>query len=197
MMSQKKPRGAPAPLSHLQPQRRWPKTPSGETLHLINQAARLGTERLVAAFGIPIGERRDFDPSNTQWRDPVSILGFVSDDMAGSVIVSAPWPLIGSMCPTGTDDTEALVDWSRELANLLAGSFKSTLLSYGVTLEIGLPTSVVSHSMRIELVSARPLGHRYALGDQDLLVVFDVRLSETCALRVDNSVQPVEDFLLF
>lgn len=197
MTSQKKLRGAPAPLSPPQPQRRWPRAPSGENLRLIDDAARTATEPLVAAFGIPIGERHTFDPIVTQWRDPVSILGFVSDPMAGSVIVSAPWPLIGSMCPTGTEDTEALVDWSRELSNLLAGSFKSALLAYGVTLEIGLPTSVVSHSMRIDLVSSQPIGHRYSLAQLELLVVFDVRLSEDCVLRMDDSVQPVQDLLLF
>lgn len=197
MTTHKKPRVAPAPLSPPKPQRRWPRAPSGDNLRLIDEAARSATERLVGTFGVPIGERRAFDPSSTQWRDPVSILGFVSDELAGSVIVSAPWPLIGSMCPTGTDDTEALVDWSRELANLLAGGFKSTLLAYGVTLEIGLPTSVVSHSMRIDLVSSQPLGHRYEVGDQELLVAFDVRVSEDCVLRFDDGVQPVTDLLLF
>lgn len=176
---------------------RWTKPPTGETLRLIDEAAGSATERVLASLAIPIGRRHSFDPRTQQWRDPVSILGFVSDDMAGSVIVSAPWPLMGSLCPTRTDDTEDLVDWSRELSNLLAGAFKSALLPYGVTLQIGLPTSVVSLSMRIDLGSPEPIGHRYGLGEQELLVVFDVRLSASCVFDMAETLQPVTDLLLF
>lgn len=121
----------------------------------------------------------------------------MSDDMAGSVLVSAPWSLIAAICPTGTEDAEELVDWSRELANLLAGFFKSALLPYGLTLSIGLPTSVVSLDMRIDLGSPQPIAHRYAIGEQALLVVFDVRLSERCVFDTHDGLQPVTDLLLF
>jgi hypothetical protein len=61
-----------------------------------------------------------------------------ADGGSGRLTLSLPTDLLEHML--GADSTSVRMDWARELANQLVGRIKNRLLSFGVRLELGLPT---------------------------------------------------------
>lgn len=128
---------------------------------------------LFHSLGLALRHDGTFDPRGPVWADPVSFVGFGGSSMAGALIVSAPWPLMATTSPSAERRPEVLADWSRELANLLLGGLKMSLVRRGLSVQIGLPTSVVSSDLRISTSARDPIGERFRLGDQCLLVALD------------------------
>jgi hypothetical protein len=134
---------------------------------------RNATLELFEVLAIPAEPHGSFEPTSAVWSDPVSFLGFGGDDLAGSLVVSAPWPLMAQTTPTAECQPEALADWSRELANMLVGGFKMALLARGHHVAIGLPTSIVSSNLRIATSTPQAIGERFLVKEHVLLVALD------------------------
>lgn len=158
-----------------------------------------GTE-LFASLDLPLVHDGAFDPSRPIWSDPVSFLGFGGEKMAGSLVVSAPWPLMAKTSPVGEHQPEVLADWSRELANMMLGGLKIALLRRGLHVQIGLPTSVVSTDLRISTASRSAIGERFRLGRHALLVALDCVVAPDLVLRAPEPLSlpvPADGVLLF
>ncbi len=128
---------------------------------------------LLGSLGVPVQDDAPFDPGQAVWSDPVSLVGFAGNSLAGTMIVSAPWPLMARTSPIADHRPEGLADWSRELSNMMLGGLKIALLRRGLELQMGLPASVVSSDMRIKTSSRDPIGHRFGCGGQDLFAALD------------------------
>ncbi len=132
---------------------------------------------LLESLGIDAQDDGPFDPAQALWSDPVSLVGFAGSAIAGTLIVSAPWPLMARTTPIDDHRPESLADWSRELSNMMLGGLKAALMGRGLDLQMGLPASVVSSDMRITTTSHNPIGNRFDCGGQGLLVALDWMIS--------------------
>ena len=87
----------------------------------------------------------------SSWRDPIAFVGFGGDRVRGALTVGAPWDFLRTTdpgCGTSHDD---LLDWSRELANLLLVSIKAALLPRDVRMPLGLPVSNSGSAVRVHV----------------------------------------------
>lgn len=94
------------------------------------------------------------------------IIGFSSDEFRGSVLIGAPTKtLLACSCVQGIEIDP--LDWVGEIANQLLGRIKTSLLSYGVSVQLATPVSVQGGELRFHtqehgelwsLVFATPFG---------------------------------------
>jgi hypothetical protein len=147
--------------------------PSGPLREELSSIVRSSVLELFDALQVPLSHDGEFDASQAVWCDPVAMLGFAGERIAGTLVLSAPWPLMAITNPVGDRGPEGLADWSRELSNMVLGGIKLALLARGVTVQIGLPTSLVSTDLRIQTASRRAIGHRFLHAPWPLLVAFD------------------------
>lgn len=158
-------------------------TPSGELRQELSDMLREAVSDLFESLGVSLRHEGQFDPSRAVWSDPVAVVGFAGEHMAGNLVLSAPWPMMAITNPVGDRGPEALADWSRELSNMTLGGLKMALLARGVHVSIGLPASLVSTDLRIETSSRRAIGHRFAHGPWALLVALDGAMVPELSLR--------------
>lgn len=138
---------------------------------------------LFEALQVSLRHDGEFDAAEAVWSDPVAVVGFGGEQIAGTLVLSAPWPMMALTNPVGDRGPEALADWSRELSNMALGSIKLALLARGVSVQIGLPTSLVSTDLRIQTTSRRTIGHRFVHEPWPLLVAFDSAVVPGLALH--------------
>ncbi len=173
-------------------------TPSGELRQELSDMLRAAVTELFASLGVSLQYEGPFDPSRAVWPDPVALVGFAGEHMAGSLVLSAPWPMMAITNPVGDHGPEALADWSRELSNMTLGGVKLALLERGVHVSIGLPTSLVSTDLRIETTSRRALGHHFVHGPWPLLVALDGAVGPGLALQPPAGAgEPMSDGAVF
>ncbi len=152
------------------------------------ELVRSAGSELFASLDLALTHDGTFDPSQPVWSDPVSFLGFGGEKMAGSLVVSAPWPPMAQTSPVGEHQPEVLADWSRELANMMLGGLKIALLRRGLHVQIGLPTSIVSTDLRISTASRSAIGERFRLGAHALLVALDCVVAPDLVLRAPEAL---------
>lgn len=165
------------------------------------QVMRQAAERLFASMSLSASYAGSFSMNDMVWSDPVAILPFTGADVAGSLILTAPVELISALSPSGEQDLDALIDWSRELANLLVGSLKNTLLSQGIRIELGIPTSVIGEAVRVGAPRESALGllfeHRGQLLTHSLHLALDVYVSEDVKISCPGESPPELDCMMF
>lgn len=142
-----------------------------------------------------------FSVANMAWRDPVAILPFTGSELAGSLLVTAPIELISALAPSEDPDMDALHDWSRELANLLVGALKNTLLKQGIRIELGIPTSVIGEMVRVGVSKENAIGllfeHRGRMVNHPLHLALDVYASEDVEISCPGESPPELDCMMF
>jgi CheY-specific phosphatase CheX len=135
-------------------------------------------DKLFESISVPVRHSGDFDARNAEWSGVVALLGFAGKQMSGSLLVSAPADLAKSVVGSSVDDLAALRDWSCELSNLLVGSLKTALLPKGITIELGIPTAVVGHELRVQSPSQVQVALSFAGEEHQLSLVLDVVIAQ-------------------
>jgi hypothetical protein len=176
---------------------RWANGPSGENRVALTQLMRSASERLFETLSMPVTYSGEFPVREKRWDQPVSILPFTGQQVAGSLLLAAPVALMVQTTPSGEHTLEDVADWSRELANLLAGSLKTALMQQGIIIELGIPASVVGGDVRIALPAETGLGLVFCDGTHMLHLVLDGYLAEDVEIRADEDNAPTFDVLLF
>lgn len=128
-----------------------------------------------------------------RWSDPVALIGFAGPHAAGSLAIATPLALLRATHPSSKDASEDdLLDWSREMANLFLGSFKLELVRRGVSIEMGLPTTVLGSALELRFSGGTGIGVRVrAAGDLGTLdVLLDMALSPSANFH--DSPEPLE-----
>jgi hypothetical protein len=146
---------------------------------------------------MPVTYSGTFTVREKRWDQPVSILPFTGQQLAGSLLLAAPIALMEQTTPSGEQTIEDLADWSRELANLLAGSLKTALMQQGIIIELGIPASVVGGEVRVALPAETGLGLVFCDGSNMLHLVLDGYLAEDVEIRAEEENGPAFDVLLF
>ena len=124
-----------------------------------------------------------FALQESRWADPLSILPFTGQKMAGSLLFTAPLEVISAYSPSNERDLENLIDWSRELANLLVGNLKTSLLRQGIGIELGIPTSVLGGDVRVALPGESALGLLFEDGSNRLRIVLDAYMDKEVVIQ--------------
>ena len=112
-------------------------------------------QQLVAAKVERVGDAVQSSPPqmNGEVEQAVAILGFTGMQMSGSVAICAGVDLIHALHPrheTGEELLEEhLLDWLRELVNLVTGKFKRELIRCGIRLSMTPPTVLTGSVWRI------------------------------------------------
>ncbi|NUO53423.1 MAG: hypothetical protein HOV80_31625 [Polyangiaceae bacterium] len=176
---------------------RWSKGVSGTNREALTSLMRRSTEQLCTTLSIGATYVGPFAIEETRWQRPLSMLPFTGVELAGSLLLAAPFELMGETTPSGEQDHEALADWSRELANLLAGTLKTALLRQGVIIELGIPASLLGSEVRIALPAATSLGLLFVAGTNPLHIGLAAYLADDVTLRVDEGSGAPFDVLLF
>lgn len=178
--------------------KRWSQNPvPPSTPKALQKILQRAASKLFETFDMGVVEVGTFEPADLQWTSPVAILPFTGAQLAGSLILTAPFELMGETTPSGEQDVEDLIDWSRELANLLVGSLKTALLRHNVVIELGVPTSVVGADVRVAVPGANAMGIVFARGEHLLHVALDAYFAENVVFNLDETTEATFDVLLF
>jgi hypothetical protein len=158
---------------------------------------RRSAEQLFDTLSIGATYVGPFAIEETRWKWPVSILPFTGQQIAGSLLLAAPLELMGETTPSSEQEIGALADWSRELANLLAGSLKNVLIGQGIFIEIGIPASMYGADVRVALPAETGLGLLFEARGMALHVGLDAYLAADVAIRPAEENGATFDVLLF
>lgn len=121
-------------------------------------------------------------PDSREKREPTSLdedvvvatIGFAGQCVRGNVTLVAPCKVVGMLQPIQLDSskTEVVVcDVLGEIGNMLVGRLKNRLLSRGLTLFSGLPTSGLARKMRLKAGEGTASAwHRFALDNGPLFL---------------------------
>lgn len=78
----------------------------------------------------------------------VAVIGFTSDEMRGTLAISAQVDFFARTNVISVDPTEEQIrDWAGELGNQLMGRLKNRLLAYNLVLAMGTPMVIIGVSM--------------------------------------------------
>jgi hypothetical protein len=176
---------------------RWSTGVSGANREALTSLVRRSAERLFATLSLGATYIGPFTIEETRWQRPLSILPFTGVELAGSLLLAAPFELMGETTPSGEQDHDALADWSRELANLLAGSLRTSLLRQGIIIELGIPASLLGSEVRVALPAATSFGLLFIAGTNNLHIGLDAYLADDIVIRLDEDNGAPFDVLLF
>jgi len=129
-------------------------------------------------------------PDNRERREPSSLdeyvvvatIGFAGQAIRGNVTLVAPCKVVGMLQPFQLDpsETEVIVcDVLGEMGNMLVGRLKNRLLTRGLTLFSGLPTSGLARKMRLKAGEGTASAwHRFALDNGPLFLRLNASFDE-------------------
>jgi chemotaxis protein CheX len=129
-------------------------------------------------------------------RELCGILGFTSDHVCGSVVLSATADAIASSNPIGDGPTRG---WVSELTNQLVGRFKNTLLRCGVELVMSIPV-VLTGTQLVPMPQAVLAPTRLSVGSGSLTLWLEVEVDPDLVLAepsADMGVAVEGETLLF
>lgn len=116
---------------------------------------------------------------------PVALIGFAGDRAAGVLALGTPWTFLRKTHPMGAAAAEdGLLDWSRELANLMLGGLKWAMLERGVRIDMGLPSTVLGEPVEVRSASSRGMTVIASITDSDPIELWlDVAMAPGVELR--------------
>ncbi|MBL8618220.1 MAG: chemotaxis protein CheX [Deltaproteobacteria bacterium] len=80
----------------------------------------------------------------------VAVVGFTSDEMRGTLAISAQLDFFSRTNVISSEPTEEQIrDWAGELGNQLMGRVKNRLLAYNLVLAMGTPMVIIGMSMHL------------------------------------------------
>ncbi len=145
--------------------------------------------------GFEVGACRELSHAAASRNGPAALLGFAGPQVAGTVSLFLDWAALQRSHPKPGAEPPELLDWLRELSNLLVGKVKVTLSRRGVPINIGLPTSIVGEALGFDTSSATLKSHAFDLGGSEGVVIFDAILDPAIAWLdlVENAPTEAED----
>lgn len=167
--------------------------PTGAMRAELSDLLRAALVDLFAELDRPLTHLEEMNPREEPWMVPITLIGFGGHHIAGSMMLSASDAVLAATSPAQLGDAGDLVDWSCELANMALGAFKARLAARGVSLEIGLPTSIGDTDLRVTPTSPRPLGHRFVAGRAPLVVALDVAIAPGLELQPAGAITDLGD----
>lgn len=156
---------------------------------LVETLALDAATSLFDAYGVKLEPDTSVALGRTLAAPLVSIIGFSSTALSGSLILALPRAVAERTLPV---PGASLADWSCELANQLLGRLKSRLTKHGVIINMGLPV-VMSGTDLTLFATARQSTRHYSLSSAlgSVLIRLDLEISET--LRIELAAEDGDD----
>ena len=117
------------------------------------------------------------------WPDPVAFIGCKGEN-DGSMAVGTSWSFLRKTDPSSSTCEEDLLDWSRELANLLLGGLKTALLRRGIKTRMGLPVTVSGRDV-VAATNAERTSLSFDTSGGVVVVSLDLSVSASAQPEVD------------
>jgi len=127
-----------------------------EAVSLVDGLAQEATAALFDTYGLKVEQDGPGGAKGLQSAALVSIIGFSSTAISGSLILALPQAVAERTLPV---PGASVSDWSGELANQLLGRLKNQLLKYQVVINMSLP--VVLSGDGLKLLATRHQITRY------------------------------------
>jgi chemotaxis protein CheX len=159
----------------------------------LRQILATKAHELFADYGVSC---ETLDAPVDSGRELCGILGFTSDHVCGSVVLSATADAISSSNPIGDGATRG---WVSELTNQLVGRFKNALLRCGVELVMSIPV-VLTATQLTPMPQAALAPTRLAVGSGFLTLWLEVEVDPDLVLAeasADLAIASEGDTLLF
>lgn len=160
---------------------------------LVADLAAEATASLFAAYGLKVERDGPLPLKSMLTRPLVSIIGFSSDLLSGSLILALPLAVAAGTLPV---PDASLADWSGELANQLLGRLKTKLLHYQVTINMGLPVVVAGGEITLVTMPRQITRHySFSSGLGNVLIRLDMELSPHLKLErcIDETLDTAMD----
>ncbi len=157
-------------------------------------------QAVLSDVGIHVRNKGMVTPSEAQWAETISIIGFGGPSLQGSISLSIPHAVLRRFHPTGAEDSSLLVDWQAELANLVVGRLKGGLLVFGVETEVSTPLAILGNELRYRRFSGLPIVQHFEFENSALHVMFEGLSDTKVALSEDEDASakiPNGDVVLF
>jgi CheY-specific phosphatase CheX len=162
---------------------------SMKAVFLLDGLAQEATAALFSTYGMPVEQDGPVAARGLQSASLVSIIGFSSHALSGSLILSLPQAVAERTLPV---EGASLADWSGELANQLLGRLKNQLLKYQVVINMSLPVVLSGDSLKL-LATARQITRYYSFSSElgKVLIRLDMEFGPTLELvRLDDDARP-------
>ncbi|HKQ69499.1 MAG TPA: chemotaxis protein CheX [Polyangiaceae bacterium] len=158
------------------------------------------TVRLFGTFGAELRYTGSPDPIPAADQLTVAVIGLASEALRGSLVMGATPKVLELTHPLRTEkgghlDNESLRDWAGELANRLVGRVKIQLLTHGITIQLGTPTTMSGRELTLGAALKNPecLPHCFEIGDDWLLVRMEAVAHPETKLSDDPKPVPATD----
>jgi len=136
---------------------------------------------LFDAYGVKVERDGPVASSKIPAVPLVSVIGFSSSALSGSLILALPRAVAERTLPV---PGASLADWSCELANQLLGRLKNQLAKHQVIVNMGLPV-VMSGTDLTLLTTARELTRHYSLSSELGTVLIRLDMQMSASLRFE------------
>ncbi len=159
------------------------------------EAILAATRSVLEESGIEVGACRELRNSVAPRNGPAALLGFAGPQVAGTVSLFLDWLALQRTHPKPAAEPSELLDWLRELSNLLVGKVKVDLSRRGVAINMGLPTSIVGQALGFDTSRPTLQSHSFDLGASEGIVIFDAILDPDISWLdvVESAPTEVED----
>jgi CheY-specific phosphatase CheX len=151
-------------------------SPSLEVITLIGGLVQDAARALFGTYGVKVDLDGSLVTKTLASVELVSIIGFSSDMVSGSLLLALPNSAVERTLPAPDSN---LADWVGELANQLLGRLKNQLLDYHVVVNMSLPVVVSGGQLSLP-TKTRPLTRYYSFASD----------WETFFVRLEVEVSP-------
>lgn len=167
----------------------------------MSDAVVAAAKTVFADIGVSAVQVEESQAVDSVATDPAASIGFAGSEAAGTLSLLIPWRVLEGTypCPQGSRDD--LLDWLRELSNLLLGGIKAAFLERGIRFEIGCPTSAIAPHSGLDPADGKKIVHVLEVDSQKAVIVFDAIVTpdvkwEAHPKSLDPGVVDDSDFIL-
>jgi CheY-specific phosphatase CheX len=129
-----------------------------EAITLLGALVQDAVRALFRTYGVEVDLDGSLVRRTLESVELVSIIGFSSADISGSLSLAMPSALVERALPAPEAN---LADWSGELANQLLGRLKNQLLDYNLAIDMSLPVVIAGAELALP-ATARHLTQYYS-----------------------------------
>jgi CheY-specific phosphatase CheX len=161
-----------------------------QAVSLVDDLTQNATAALFDTYGVVVHQDGPCASKTLQSAAIISIIGFSSQSLSGSLILALPRAVAQQTLPV---PGASLADWSGELANQLLGRVKNQLLRYDVVINMSLPV-VLSGGVIQLLATAHQITRYYSFSSRlgKVLIRLDMEMSDNLRLTQSEDADRID-----
>jgi CheY-specific phosphatase CheX len=167
------------------------------TSEFLSNAVLSAASAVFEDNGITLDGSRAVSASDATRSYPAAIIGFAGPKVAGTLSLVVPWEILEKSHPGSSAVREDLLDWLRELSNLLLGKLKTTFCRHGLAINMGLPTSAVGQTIAFDTSRKSFMAYVLSLGESEAILLFDAEVDGGVEWTSEPEPPQTSDMLFF